>query len=93
MACANLTWGVTAVASLGQKWACPDLVVAADVVYHRDLFTPLLDSILALGKLDLTSQAHADRHCLECWLQHYLLSLLVLLTCQELLHSMLFAFT
>ena len=52
MSCANLTWGITAVASLGQDWVCPDLVVAADVVYNRELFTPLLCSLVALGKPD-----------------------------------------
>ena len=52
MHCANLTWGVTAVASLGQEWACPEFVVAADVVYHRELFNPLLCSIVSLGKAD-----------------------------------------
>lgn len=49
MASANLTWGVTSVESLGHDWASSDLVVAADVVYHRELFTPLLHSLSALG--------------------------------------------
>lgn len=47
--CCELIWGVTLVSSLGQGWACPDLVVAADVVYHRELFDPLLISLRSLG--------------------------------------------
>lgn len=59
VSCANLTWGVTSVESLGQDWASPDLVVAADVVYHRELFTPLLHSISALGMPIGAQQGHA----------------------------------
>ena len=48
--CCELTWGVTSVTSLPQGWATPDLVVAADVVYHRELFDPLLSILTLLGK-------------------------------------------
>ncbi len=48
--CCELTWGVTSVSSLAQGWATPDLVVAADVVYHRELFDPLLSTLDSLGK-------------------------------------------
>ncbi|KAA6428174.1 MAG: Methyltransferase family [Trebouxia sp. A1-2] len=47
--CCELTWGVTSVNSLAQGWATPDLVVAADVVYHRDLFDPLLSTLSSLA--------------------------------------------
>lgn len=50
MQCCELTWGVTSVSSLAQGWATPDLVVAADVVYHRELFYPLLSTLNSLGK-------------------------------------------
>ena len=48
--CCELTWGVTSVSSLAQGWATPDLVVAADVVYHRELFDPLLSTLSSLGE-------------------------------------------
>lgn len=58
--CCELTWGVTSVTSLPQGWATPDLVVAADVVYHRELFDPLL-SILTLLAAGGTLLAHVRR--------------------------------
>ncbi len=48
-AAAVLAWGETDPAALGDPWAAPDLVVAADVVYHRDLFAPLLATLAAFG--------------------------------------------
>ena len=50
--CCELAWGITPAASLGAAWACPDLVVAADVVYHRELFHPLLKTLDDLGKIE-----------------------------------------
>jgi predicted nicotinamide N-methyase len=48
-AAAVLAWGATDPTTLGSAWAAPDLVVAADVVYHRDLFAPLLSTLAAFG--------------------------------------------
>jgi hypothetical protein len=47
--CGELVWGQTEIASLGKSWQLPDLVVAADVVYMRELFQPLIASLSALG--------------------------------------------
>ncbi len=44
-----LAWGATDPRSLPGAWAAPDLVVAADVVYHRELFAPLLTTLAAFG--------------------------------------------
>jgi len=65
--CCELTWGVTSVTSLAQGWATPDLVVAADVVYHRELFDPLLSSLSSLGKTAclLCTQLYALYTCLR----------------------------
>ena len=58
MQCCELTWGVTSVNSLAHGWATPDLVVAADVVYHRELFDPLLSTLSSLGKTACLLCAH-----------------------------------
>lgn len=47
----ELTWGVTQLSQLPQQWQTPDVVVAADVVYRRELFQPLLHSLDMLGML------------------------------------------
>ena len=52
---------MSSVASLGPAWACPDLVVAADVVYHRNLFDPLLSTLASLGRA--TGLVHAATYC------------------------------
>ena len=64
--CCELTWGVTSVSSLAHGWATPDLVVAADVVYHRELFDPLLSTLGSLGKTAclLWTQLYALYTCL-----------------------------
>ena len=46
---AVLAWGVTDPCSLPGAWSAPDLVVAADVVYHRELFVPLLATLAGFG--------------------------------------------
>ncbi len=46
---AVLAWGATDPRSLPGAWAAPDLVIAADVVYHRELFAPLLTTLAAFG--------------------------------------------
>ena len=65
--CCELTWGVTSVNSLAQGWATPDLVVAADVVYHRDLFDPLLSTLSSLGKTAclLGARVYASYSCVH----------------------------
>ncbi|KAK9819756.1 hypothetical protein WJX72_002004 [[Myrmecia] bisecta] len=47
----ELTWGQTSVSLLACGWDKPDLVVAADVIYHRELFEPLLSTLKSLGNL------------------------------------------
>ena len=47
---AELSWGVTDVTQMG-AWAAPDLVIAADVIYDRDLFAPLLQTFNSYGDL------------------------------------------
>ena len=44
-----LAWGVTDPCALPGAWSAPDLVIAADVVYHRELFQPLLATLAAFG--------------------------------------------
>ena len=44
-----LIWGETDCSTLQRIWASPDIVVAADVIYHRELMTPLLSTAEALG--------------------------------------------
>lgn len=63
---------MTPVTDLGADWAHPDFVVAADVVYHRELFGPLLSSLQALGE---------KREVLLC--QHSKVSIGVHLTDQQ----------
>ena len=45
---AELSWGVTDVGQMG-TWAAPDLVIAADVIYDRQLFDPLLQTFNGYG--------------------------------------------
>jgi hypothetical protein len=46
-------WGDSGLSDLPEEWRTPDLVVAADVIYHRELFGPLLDALTHLGGLSL----------------------------------------
>lgn len=47
---AELSWGTTDVSQMG-PWATPDIVIAADVIYDRDLFNPLLQTFNSYGEL------------------------------------------
>ena len=62
--CCELIWGQTPASSLGPAWASPDLVVAADVVYHRELFDPLLSSLGSLGRTRSASTIMLLQACL-----------------------------
>lgn len=44
-----LTWGETDCTKLGEQWLIPDFIVAADVIYHRELMFPLLETVRNLG--------------------------------------------
>lgn len=45
---AELSWGATDVSQMG-AWAAPDLIIAADVIYDRDLFESLLQTFNGYG--------------------------------------------
>ena len=47
---AELSWGLTDVSKMGADWAEPAYVIAADVVYDRALFQPLLSTLSAYGE-------------------------------------------
>lgn len=49
-------WGQSSLSDLEDRWHAPDLVVAADVIYHRELFQPLLQALTCLGALLLPLQ-------------------------------------
>ncbi|CAL8460637.1 g167 [Coccomyxa elongata] len=42
-------WGKTDAFELAPEWRTPDMIVAADVVYRRELFQPLLHAMKSLG--------------------------------------------
>ena len=46
---AELSWGTTNVSAMGAPWSAPDFVIAADVIYDRALFQPLLSTLCAYG--------------------------------------------
>jgi hypothetical protein len=45
-----LVWGLTHCTTLDQQWRCPDVVMAADVIYHRELISPLFEAMSSLGE-------------------------------------------
>ena len=47
-----LVWGLTDCSTLDQRWRTPDVVVAADVIYHRELMAPLFDVMSTLGDVN-----------------------------------------
>ena len=47
---AELSWGLTDVRKMGAPWAEPAYVIAADVIYDRTLFQPLLNTLNAYGE-------------------------------------------
>lgn len=51
-------WGETEVTELAPEWRTPDLIVAADVVYRRELFQPLLQALQSLGKASKCQGLH-----------------------------------
>ncbi len=44
-------WGKTDASELAPEWRTPDIIVAADVVYRRELFQPLLHAMKSLGAM------------------------------------------
>ena len=46
---AELSWGMTDVTAMAAPWSAPDFVIAADVIYDRALFQPLLSTLSAYG--------------------------------------------
>jgi hypothetical protein len=48
-----LVWGSTDCSTLDQRWRHPGIVVAADVIYHRELISPLFEAMSSLGEPNL----------------------------------------
>ena len=45
-----LVWGETEMKNVEEAWRMPNIVLAADVVYHRELFEPLLQTLRDIGE-------------------------------------------
>ncbi len=60
-AACEFVWGQTEVSELPPEWRTPDLIVAADVVYRRELFQPLLHALRALGVRAFTPAWHIEK--------------------------------
>eukprot|EP00891_Asterochloris_glomerata_P000455 jgi/Astpho2/455/Aster-x0928 len=63
---AVLSWGLTAPANLPDGFRQPDIIIAADVVYHREIFEPLLSTLTAFGDNTVSHSLAADlggRNC------------------------------
>ena len=43
-------WGQTKAEDLKEAWQRSDIILAADVIYHRELFDPLLIALSDLGE-------------------------------------------
>ena len=46
---AVLSWGLTSLGDLPDGFRQPDIIIAADVIYHRDIFEPLMSTLSAFG--------------------------------------------
>ena len=67
---AVLSWGATDPRSLPGAWSAPELVIAADVVYARELFQPLLATLAAFGapcRLWTATPGVPHRRMLQRW--------------------------
>ena len=45
-------WGQTKMEDLEEAWQRLDIILAADVIYHRELFDPLLSALSDLGEYE-----------------------------------------
>lgn len=56
-----LCWGSTDLEGVPESWRHPDLIVAADVIYHKHLFQPLLQTLKTYGEGSMLSVQDFER--------------------------------